>query len=118
MYITKLSQTKLEITLFQLKNQNTSDVNTPELSQVESFRYTSKPHTYIHTYFICHKLSTGIVQYRYFVDSNGRPPEKLVLIVLAAHYYIYNGFNHRQQVSTVTEKVRHATSVSFASACL
>jgi len=36
------------------------------------------------TYFICHKLS--IVQYKYYVDSNGRLPEKLVLIVLAAHY--------------------------------
>ena len=40
-------------------------------------RYT----TYIHTYFICHKLS--IVEYKYYVDSNGRLPEKLVLIVLA-----------------------------------
>ena len=36
-------------------------------------------------YFICHKLS--IVEYKYYVDSNGRLPEKLVLIVLAAHYY-------------------------------
>ena len=26
------------------------------------------------------------------VDSNGRLPEKLVLIVLAAHYYIYNKY--------------------------
>ena len=42
------------------------------------------------TYFICHKLS--IVQYKYYVDSNGRLPEKLVLIVLAAHYYIYNKY--------------------------
>ena len=39
-------------------------------------------------YFICHKLS--IVEYKYYVDSNGRLPEKLVLIVLAAHYYICN----------------------------
>jgi len=47
-------------------------------------------HTYIHKYFICHKLS--IVEYKYYVDSNGRLPEKLVLIVLAAHYYIYNKY--------------------------
>ena len=47
-----------------------------------------RPISSIHTYFICHKVS--IVKYKYYVDSNGRLPEKLVLIVLAAHYYIYN----------------------------
>ena len=35
---------------------------------------------HVHTYFICHKLS--ITEYKYYVDSNGRLPEKLVLIVL------------------------------------
>jgi len=43
---------------------------------------------YIHTYFICHKLN--IIEYKYYVESNGRLPEKLVLIMLVTHYYIYN----------------------------
>ena len=47
---------------------------------------------YIHTYFICRKLS--IIQYKYYVDSNGRLPEKLVLIMLAArlsgHMHFYS----------------------------
>ena len=43
----------------------------------------SEVHTYIHILF-CYKLS--ITEYKYYVDSNGRLPVKLVLIVLAAHY--------------------------------
>jgi len=66
----------------------------------------------IHTYFICHKLS--IVEYKYYVDSNGRLPEKLVLIVLAAHYYIYNNIvvtqthlhTHTQQENETEEEER------------
>jgi len=53
-------------------------------------RYGPNSFIYIHTYFICHKLS--IVEYKYYVDSNGGLPDKLVLIMLAAHYYIYNKY--------------------------
>jgi len=83
------------------------------LKSVTNYHHISHyiPDSYIHThtYFICHKLS--IVEY---VDSNGRLPEKLVLIVLAAHYYIYNKYcsrtthihTHTQQENETKEEER------------
>jgi len=54
--------------------------------------------------FICHKLS--IVEYKYYVDSNDRLPEKLVLIVLAAHYYIYNKYCSHTDTHTYSRTTR------------
>ena len=63
---------------------------TLRVNVIEYFAFSLSHSRYIHTYFICHKLS--IVEYKYYVDSNGRLLEKLVLIVLTAHYYIYNKY--------------------------
>jgi len=60
--------------------------------------------TYIHTYFICHKVS--IVEYKHYVNSNGRLPGKLVLIVLAANYYIYNKYCSHTDTHTYSHTTR------------